>query len=259
MKTEAPMRVLLTNDDGVHSPGLRALEEALSGLAELWVVAPDREQSGTSHAISLSRPLRMHEVAPRRFSVDGTPTDCVYLAMNHLLRDRPPEVVFSGINHGANLADDVTYSGTVAGAEEGAILGVPFCAAFSLVSKHRWNFEPAGRFARALLERFQEQRPPRPLLLNVNIPADPVGPQYVVTRLGRRGYSSAVEEKLDPRGRKYYWIGGPEQTHQDLPGSDCNAVLDQRMISVTPLHLDLTSGAGIEELSGWRLNGYQLA
>jgi 5'-nucleotidase len=256
---KARMRVLLTNDDGIHSPGLHALEEALSDLAEVWVVAPDREQSGTSHAISLSRPLRVNEVGPRRFSVDGTPTDCVYLAVNHLMRADPPVVVYSGVNQGANLADDVTYSGTVAAAEEGAILGVPFCAAFSLVSKHHWNFEPVSRFARALLERFREQRPPRPLLLNVNVPADLAGPRYVVTRLGRRGYSSAVEEKLDPRGRKYYWIGGPEQAHQDLPGSDCNAVLDQRLISVTPLHLDLTSGAGIEELSGWRLNGYQLA
>jgi 5'-nucleotidase len=251
------MRVLLTNDDGFWSEGLRALTAALEPHAELWVVAPDREQSAASHAISLARPLRLHRIEERRYAVDGTPTDCVYLAVNHLLKDRLPDVLFSGINHGPNLADDVTYSGTVAGAVEGAILGVPFCAAFSLVGKGGADrFAAAADFARALLGAVHERRPDRPLLLNVNVPAELADRRFEVTRLGRRGYSAAVTEKVDPRGRKYYWIGGPEQAHQDIPGSDCVAVLDRRVISVTPLHLDWTSPAGLEALSNWQLPGY---
>ena len=251
------MRVLLTNDDGFWSDGLKALDEALSPVAEVWVVAPDREQSAASHAISLARPLRMHEISARRYAVDGTPTDCVYLAVNHLLRASPPDVVFSGVNHGPNLADDVTYSGTVAGAVEAAILGVPFCAAFSLVGRGGANrFDAAAQFARALLERAATKPAGGPLLLNVNVPVELREPRFEVTRLGRRGYSASVTEKLDPRGRKYYWIGGPEQAHEDIPGSDCVAVLDHRVISVTPLHLDWTSAAGLEALADWQLPGY---
>ncbi|MHB8418183.1 MAG: 5'/3'-nucleotidase SurE [Myxococcales bacterium] len=251
------MRVLITNDDGFWSRGLRALVDALDPLAEVWVVAPDREQSAASHAISLARPLRLHEVAERRYAVDGTPTDCVYLALNHLLRGRPPDVLFSGINHGPNLADDVTYSGTVAGAVEGAILGVRFCAAFSLVGKGSEDrFAPAADFARALLGALRKRPPSPPLLLNINVPVELASRCFEVTRLGRRGYSAAVTEKVDPRGRKYYWIGGPEQAHQDIPGSDCVAVLDRHVISVTPLHLDWTSPAGLEALSSWYLEGY---
>ncbi len=253
----APMRVLLTNDDGFWSDGLQALVEALEPLAELWVVAPDREQSAASHAISLARPLRLHRLAERRYAVDGTPTDCVYLAINHLLKDRPPDVLFSGINHGPNLADDVTYSGTVAGAVEGAILGVRFCAAFSLVGKGGdGRFAGAAEFARALLEAVAQRRPERPFLLNVNVPVELAEKRFEVTRLGRRGYSAEVTENVDPRGRKYYWIGGPEQVHQDIPGSDCVAVLDRRVISVTPLHLDWTSPAGLDALGSWQLSGY---
>ncbi|MHB1846209.1 MAG: 5'/3'-nucleotidase SurE [Deltaproteobacteria bacterium] len=247
------MRVLLTNDDGFWSQGLRALEAALEPLCELWIVAPDREQSAASHAITLARPLRLHEVAARRFVVDGTPTDCVYLALNHLLKEQRPQVVFSGINHGANLADDVVYSGTVAGAIEGALLGVPFCAAFSLAGRPKDEFRAGADFARALLERVQATPPERPLLLNVNVPPEPSGSGFAITRLGRRGYGASVVEKTDPRGRKYYWIGGPEQVHQDIPGSDCNAVLDDRIISVTPLHLDLSSPEQLDALSSWTL------
>ncbi len=251
------MRVLLTNDDGFWSEGLQTLVTALEPLAEVWVVAPDREQSAASHAISLARPLRMHRVEERRYVVDGTPTDCVYLAVNHLLRDAPADVLFSGVNHGPNLADDVTYSGTVAGAVEGAILGVPLCAACSLVGKGGDDrFGAAGDFALVLLGSLVERRPPRSLLLNVNVPAQLREKRFEVTRLGRRGYSATVTEKIDPRGRKYYWIGGPEQAHQAIPGSDCVAVLDRGLISVTPLHLDWTSSAGLEALSGWTLPGY---
>lgn len=251
------MRVLVTNDDGFWAQGLQTLVHAVEPLAEVWVVAPDREQSAASHAISLARPLRMHRVDERRYVVDGTPTDCVYLAVNHLLRDSPADVLFSGINHGPNLADDVTYSGTVAGAVEGSILGVPFCAAFSLVGKGGDDrFAGAADFARTLLGSLVERRPERPFLLNVNVPAALREKRFEVTRLGRRGYSAAVTEKVDPRGRKYYWIGGPEQEHQEIPGSDCVAVIDRGVISVTPLHLDWTSPAGLEALAGWVLPGY---
>ena len=250
------LRLLLTNDDGFFSEGLRALEEAVAPLCEIWLVAPDREQSAASHAISLARPLRIHELGPRRYTVDGTPTDCVYLALNHLMKECRPEFLFSGINHGPNLADDVTYSGTVAGAVEGAILGVRYCAAFSSVGKGPERFGPAADFARALLERLISDPPARPLLLNVNAPARPNARRFAVTRLGRRGYGAAVAEKVDPRGRKYYWIGGPEQSHENIPGSDCNAVLDDGIVSVTPMHLDMTSAAGIEALEGWQLPGY---
>jgi 5'-nucleotidase len=250
------VRVLLTNDDGIGSAGLRALEEALAPLCEVWVVAPDREQSAASHAISLSRPLRLDQLGERRYAVDGTPTDCVYLAVNHLLRGSPADMLLSGINHGPNLAEDVTYSGTVAGAMEAAILGVHVSVAISLVPKGQLDFTPAAAFSRALVAAFLERPPPAPLLLNVNVPSGAAPGRYTLTRLGRRGYDSSVLEKVDPRGRKYYWIGGPQAEHDDIPGSDCNAVLDDDLISVTPLHLDLTSERGLALMAGLNLPGY---
>jgi 5'-nucleotidase len=250
------VRVLITNDDGIGSAGLRALEEAVGPLCELWVVAPDREQSAASHAISLTRPLRLDRLAERRYAVDGTPTDCVYLAVNHLLKDQPVDMLLSGINHGPNLADDVTYSGTVAGAMEAAILGVPVSVAISLVPKGDLDFTPAAEFSRALVRTFLASPPSAPLLLNVNVPSQAAPGCYALTRLGRRGYDSSVLEKVDPRGRKYYWIGGPQAQHADIPGSDCNAVLDDNLISVTPLHLDLTSERGLDLMRDLSLPGY---
>jgi 5'-nucleotidase len=256
------MRVLLTNDDGIESAGLAALEAALRPACELWVVAPDREQSAASHAISLSRPLRIHAAGERRFAVDGTPTDCVYLALNHLMKEHPPDAVFSGINHGPNLAEDVLYSGTVAGAMEGTILGIRFCVAISVVPvKRRFAFDAAAAFGRALLdgapENSQAGSTASPILLNVNVPTDAVPDTFRVTRLGRRGYFAFVEERKDPRGRLYYWIGGPEREHDDIPGSDCNAVFDDRVTSVTPLQIDLTSAKGAGQLENWTLPGFK--
>jgi 5'-nucleotidase len=251
------MRVLITNDDGIGSAGLAALEQAIAPLCELWVVAPDREQSAASHAISLTRPLRLDCLGERRYAVDGTPTDCVYLAMNHLLKDRQVNMLLSGINHGPNLADDVTYSGTVAGAMEGAILGVPVSVAISLVPKGLLDFGVSAAFSRALVAAFLDRPPTAPLLLNVNVPSGALPGRYALTRLGRRGYDSSVLEKVDPRGRKYYWIGGPQAQHADIPGSDCNAVLDDNLISVTTLHLDLTSDRGIALMGGVQLPGFQ--
>ncbi len=251
------MRVLLTNDDGIESAGLAALEAALRPACELWVVAPDREQSAASHAISLSRPLRIHAAGERRYAVDGTPTDCVYLALNHLMKGQPPDAVFSGINHGPNLAEDVLYSGTVAGAMEGTILGIRYCVAISAVPvQRRFAFEAAAAFGRALLDGAPEDSQASPILLNANVPSDAVPDAFRVTRLGRRGYFAWVEERKDPRGRLYYWIGGPEREHDDIPGSDCNAVFDDQVISVTPLQVDLTSATAIGQLENWKLPGF---
>lgn len=249
------MRFLLSNDDGVEAPGLRALAEGLATLGEVVVCAPDREQSATSRSISLHRPLRIEKAPPwgsiERWSVDGTPTDAVYVGLNHVLKDRRPDVVASGINRGPNLANDVHYSGTVAAAMEGCAGGVPSFA-ISLIKSH--DYSHAARFAAQLARQIGLHGLPPGTLLNVNVPPGaPAGSQ--ITRIGRRSYTASVVEKLDPRGRAYYWIGGDEQAHENVPGSDCNAVFDRRLISVTPLHLDLTQFALVEELRRWELPG----
>lgn len=244
-------RILVSNDDGHFSEGVRCLVEAVADLGEVWVVAPEVEQSASSHAISLHRPLRIREIRPRWFSVDGTPSDCSYLAIHHILKDRRPTLMVSGINHGANLADDVTYSGTIAAAMESAILGVP-AIAFSLVSKQHFDFRVAQTFARSLVVEALRRPLPKRLLLSVNIPGDaPPDVGWAVTRLGRHSYGVDVVENTDPRGRKYYWIGGNAYEHEDIPGSDCNAIFREKIISVTPLHLDLTDDSRMEELEGW--------
>jgi 5'-nucleotidase len=252
------MRVLLSNDDGVHAAGLRALAAAFSD-DEVWVVAPDREQSASSHAISLHRPLRMAEVQPRWYAVDGTPTDAVYMGICLVLKQARPDVVVSGINHGPNLGNDVHYSGTVAAAIEGALLGVP-AAAISLAGPPPHDFQHAARFAAALVHRMvvppAAGASPAPLLLNVNVPPGPVR-GFAVTRLGRRTYGNDVVEKTDPRGRKYYWIGGEGGArNEDIPGSDCNAVKDG-LAAITPLHLDPTQDGALERLRALTLPGYE--
>jgi len=247
------VRVLLSNDDGVHAPGLAALAAAFPD-DEVWVVAPDREQSASSHAISLHRPLRIVQVGERRFSVDGTPTDAVYLALNHLLRGRPPDLVLSGVNHGPNLGNDVLYSGTVAAAMEGALLGVT-AIAVSLAARAPHDFGPAAAFAAELAWRLAADPEPVPTLFNVNVPAGPVK-GYRLTRLGVRTYGNEVVEKQDPRGRSYFWIGG-DASHGDIPGSDCNTVFDDGLVAVTPLHLDLTHDALLSRLAGFTLPGYR--
>jgi 5'-nucleotidase len=249
------VRVLLSNDDGVHAAGLRALAAAFDG-DEVWVVAPDREQSASSHAISLHRPLRLVEVAPRWFSVDGTPTDAAYMGLNLVLREARPDVVVSGVNHGPNLGNDVLYSGTVAAAMEAALLGVN-AIAVSLAAPPPHDFEEAARFAAALARRVVEVPPPAPLLLNVNVPAGPIR-GYRFVRLGRRTYGNEVVEKTDPRGRKYYWIGGEGGARsEDIPGSDCNAVFQDGLVAVTPLHLDLSHDPVLRELRSWTVPGYR--
>jgi 5'-nucleotidase len=247
------VRVLLSNDDGVHAAGLAALAEAFRG-DEVVVCAPDREQSASSHAISLHRPLRVHEVRPGWHAVDGTPTDAVYVGLNLLLRDRRPDVVVAGVNHGPNLGDDVHYSGTVAAATEGALLGVPSIAV-SLAHGPPHDFSEAAGFA-AALARALKAGAPAPLLLNVNVPSGPVR-GYRFVRLGRRTYGNELVEKRDPRGRAYYWIGGEGgPVNEDIPGSDCNCVLREGLVSVTPLDLDATFVAGLAALAALNVPGY---
>lgn len=259
------MRILVSNDDGYQSEGLESLVEAVRPLGEVWVVAPDREQSTTSHSLTLHRPLRVKEVKPRWFAVNGTPSDCAYLAVHRFMKDAPPDLMVSGINHGSNLAEDVIYSGTVAAAMEGALLGVPSIA-FSLVSSERFDFAHAGRFARGLVEAALSRKWPR-MLLNVNVPGDRQPRGFRATRLGRHSYGGGVLETRDPRGRSYYWIGGSEYQHENVPGSDCNAVLDEGLISVTPLSLNLFERESprsdapadpLVEVGRWPIEGFDL-
>ncbi|HEX4964679.1 MAG TPA: 5'/3'-nucleotidase SurE [Thermoanaerobaculia bacterium] len=243
-------RILITNDDGIFSEGIKLLAASLSALAEVEVVvvAPDREQSATGHALTLSRPLRMQKVEENWYAVDGTPTDCVNLGILSLLKDRPPDLVCSGINFGLNLGDDVTYSGTVSATFEGTLLGIP-SVAFSQEVGEGFSFHAAADFARRLVEVLLKEELPRDLLLNVNVPAGPIqGVSF--TKLGRRVYKQSVIEKLDPRGRKYYWIAGTPQWKR-AAGTDFEAISQSR-VSVTPLHLDLTYYPGLESLSPLR-------
>jgi 5'-nucleotidase len=240
--------ILVSNDDGIHSAGIIALADGLQSLGEVVVVAPDRERSAVSHSLTLHRPLRVEELSPGRHAVDGTPTDCVNLAINGILPRRPALVV-SGINKGANLGDDVTYSGTVSAAMEGTLLGVPSLA-ISLVGRGPFQFEAATTFAARLAAWVIDRGLPPDTLLNVNVPA-PVDGQsvhgFALTRMGRRRYGDAIVEKVDPRGKKYYWIGGEELECVDEEGTDFHAV-SVGLISVTPIHLDLTNYKSFDAL-----------
>ena len=199
-------RILMTNDDGVFSEGLRLLEEELRLLAEVVVVAPDREQSATSHSLTLHRPLRMRRLREGVYAVDGTPTDCVALAVHWLLEGRRPDLVISGINYGLNLGDDVTYSGTVSASFEASLMGLP-SVAFSMEVAEGFSFARGARFAARFVKTLLAGDLPEDLLLNVNLPvAEPLGVE--MTRLGKRVYEQSVVEKKDPRGRKYFWIAG---------------------------------------------------
>jgi len=237
--------LLLTNDDGVHASGLLALAEALAELGDAYVLAPEREQSACGHALTLHRPLRVERLGERRFAVNGTPSDCVNLGVLGLLPERPVLVV-SGVNHGSNLGDDVTYSGTVSAAMEGTLLGVPSIAV-SLAEGG--DLAGAARVARDVAVRVLVEGLPRKTLLNVNVPAGtPRGIR--LTRLGHRVYSERIVEQTDPRGRTHYWLGGGEAQWEDLEGSDMGAV-HEGYVSVTPLHLDLTNHRALAQLADW--------
>jgi len=246
------MIILVCNDDGIRSDGVRALAEAVAPLGDVYVVAPDREQSAVSHSLTLHRPLRVEQTAAREFAVDGTPTDCVNLAVSGILPVRPG-LVLSGINKGANMGDDITYSGTVSAAMEGTLLGIPSIA-ISLVAREQFDFAAAASFAARLAAQVIAHPFPVATLLNVNVPALPRDRMrgYRITRQGKRRYSEALIEKTDPRGKKYYWIGGDELDFVDEPGTDFAAIQDGA-VSITPIHLDLTHYPSFEALGRLQL------
>lgn len=233
------MKFLLSNDDGIHSEGLTALEDALQPAGDVFTVAPDRGQSSMSHALTLHRPLRVSQLGPRRMAVDGTPVDCVKLALSGLLPVRP-DLVISGINKGPNLGDDIIYSGTVSAAIEGALLGLP-AVAVSLVTFKEFDFCAAADFTAHLVSIIRSGGIPPKTLLNVNVPALPKGELkgWRLTRMGKRHYSETIVERVDPRGGKYYWIGGDDLGFAQEAGTDCVTV-HQGFVSVTPLQVDLT-------------------
>jgi 5'-nucleotidase len=240
--------ILLTNDDGILSRHLVALADALEAAGDVLVVGPERQRSAASHNITLHKPLRLTSVASGRYALSGTPADCVYVGILRLA-PRLPSLVISGINDGYNLGTDVFYSGTVAGAVEGALRG-SIGVALSM-SPGGAAESAAIRFATGLVDRLLAEPPAAGTVLNVNVPADGDG-SWSWTTLGRRRYDDDVTERVDPRGRPYYWIGGGATGHDDIPGSDCNAVA-RGAVSVTPMHLDLTIRG---PHAAWELPGF---
>jgi 5'-nucleotidase len=238
-------RILVTNDDGIYSEGLRKLADALRSVGDITIVAPDREQSAASHALTLNRPLRLLQLQPDEWIVDGTPTDCVNLAVLKLMKEARPDIVVSGINFGPNLGDDVTYSGTISAAFEGALLNIPSIA-FSATIGRGFSFDRCAAFAAKLTEIvLQGDRDPQ-IILNVNFPVGAFN-GVKVSKLGKRIYSEGIIERLDPRGRKYYWIGGEPPVWHPGEGTDFEAV-EGGFVSITPLHLDLTHHESIARL-----------
>lgn len=243
----APKRILVTNDDGIHAPGLRALEEALRPLGEVTVVAPEREMSATSQSISLHSPLRAHALDERHFAVAGTPADAVILAIHHLLPEKP-DLVISGINPGGNLGENVVYSGTVAGAMEAVLHGVP-AFAVSLCSRKQADFSVAAGFASRLAAKVLEEGLPPGVMLNVNVPrGEPRGARFA--RQSQKISQTLVREQKDPRGRKYFWLDESVALEQVEPDSDYAAVLAGE-IAITPLQVDRTDYKSLNHLSHW--------
>ncbi|OGP81053.1 MAG: 5'/3'-nucleotidase SurE [Deltaproteobacteria bacterium RBG_16_54_11] len=246
------MKILITNDDGVFSEGLRALADTMKALGEVYVVAPDRERSAAAHSLTLHRPLRVEEVAPRVYAADGTPVDCVNLAIYGILKGRP-DLVVSGINNGPNLGEDLVYSGTVSAAFEAAFLGIP-AFAVSLAAREDFRYQGAANFALKVAAHIMQVGLPKDTFLNINVPnvkEDEIR-SYKITHQGKRVFEDAVVEKVDPRGKKYYWIGGGDQGFQEIAGTDFHAVANH-YISITPLCVDLTNRSAVPELEGWRL------
>jgi 5'-nucleotidase len=251
------MLILLTNDDGYLAPGLLALRKHLSRQGKVVTVAPDRDRSGVSHSLTVSRPLRVKKIDKDFYTVDGTPTDAVMIAVYCLLK-KQPAIMVSGINSGANMGEDVTYSGTVAAAIEGTLLGIP-SVAVSLTGPGRLNhldqkeYIKAAKFAGRAVDLVSKKGLPEGVLLNVNVPMGKSVniKKYSITRLGKRVYDDVITEKIDPRGESYFWIAGRMRVTGKGPETDYGAV-ERKIISVTPLAVDITAGDVIEELRDWK-------
>ncbi|MDB5800505.1 MAG: stationary phase survival protein [Rhodocyclales bacterium] len=244
------MRILLSNDDGYHAPGIAALAAELSLIADVTVVAPESDRSGASNSLTLDRPLQLRRAPNGFYYVNGTPTDCVHLAVTGML-DHLPDIVVSGVNHGANMGDDTIYSGTVAAATEGFLLGVP-AIAVSLAGRQATHFASAARVARQLVERFQARPFGVPVLLNVNVPDLPFEQLQGtrITRLGRRHRAEPVIRASNPRGETIYWVGAAGEAADAGEGTDFNAIANG-FVSVTPLQVDLTHTAQIPGVANW--------
>ena len=248
------MHFLVSNDDGVNATGIKALSEVLSELGEVTIYAPSADRSGASNSLTLDRPVRIHKVSDNRFAVDGTPTDCVHMALTGLM-DNVPDMVASGINNAANLGDDVLYSGTVAAAIEGRYLGFP-ALAFSLATSHKSGqvryFETAQYFVKKIILNLQENPLPKDTILNINFPNLPVDQVkgIKVTRFGNRHKAENTVQELDPRGRKIYWIGpaGPEADAGE--GTDFHAIKNG-FVSITPMQVDMTKHSAIDSIKDW--------
>lgn len=240
------MRILITNDDGIHAPGLNACEEIARAISDdVWVVAPETDQSGVSHSLSLNDPLRLREIDERRFAVKGTPTDCVIMGVRHIMPSRP-DVIISGVNRGRNVAEDVLYSGTVAGAKEGTVLGIPSFAlsqAYTFTTKHLPNWQTGIAHGPKLIERILKEGIPKDVLVNINFPdcePDEVAGVAVSTQGKRDASFLHIDARHDGRGNPYYWIAFARGVKPAGPSGSDLAALDNRKIAVTPLRLDLT-------------------
>jgi 5'/3'-nucleotidase len=246
---QAMTRILLTNDDGIHSDGLITLEKALLSIGDVFVVAPAAEMSGAAHSLTLARPLRIRQIDERHWTVDGTPTDCVTLALHKILDEKQlPDVCVSGINHGGNLGDDATYSGTVAGALEATILGVPGVAV-SLVARENFDFTEAARFAVLAVKKILSEGLPEGTLLNMNVPLAEIK-GVKVTRQGIKNARPVISEHIDPRGKPYFWIGEQYFRSNAEDGTDYRAIEDG-YVSITPLKSDMTDHAALTEIGSW--------
>ncbi|MPZ40249.1 MAG: 5'/3'-nucleotidase SurE [Rhizobiales bacterium] len=241
------MRILITNDDGIHSDGLDVCAEIGKSLSDdVWVIAPEFDQSGVSHSLSLNDPLRLRAIGERRFAVKGTPTDCVLMGSSHVLKERPPDLILSGVNHGRNTAEDVIYSGTVAGAVEGAVLGIPSIAlsqAYSSRGGKPPNWDIAPHYAPAIIRKLIGTQMPRGVLVNINFPNCKLSEVkgVAVTSLGRHhGGRLRIDQRTDGRGNAYYWIAYvPDRSHRGTEGTDVAAIADNK-ITITPLRIDMT-------------------
>ena len=246
---EKKIRILVTNDDGINADGIAAIEKALLEIGDVYVVAPATEMSGAAHSLTLARPLRIRQIDERHWTVDGTPTDCVLLALNQILTpEQMPAICVSGINHGPNLGDDATYSGTVAGALEATILGVPGLA-FSLVAFREQDFTESAKIAKTLTQKALSDGIPTGTLLNINVPKGiPKG--IKVTSQGFKVARPIVSEHIDPRGKAYYWIGEQREGFHAGGNTDFEAI-DEGYVSVTPMRADLTNYKAIEMIRDW--------